>query len=118
VTSESADLHVCITCQSDASAPERPGMALYKAMTQRVADGRCAPVRVHPVECMGVCVRPCTIAVSSPEQWSYVIGDIDPVADIDALCRFLGNYIREGTSPYQETKALSAGTMARIPPVK
>lgn len=114
-----ADLHVCITCQGTEQTAEPPGAALHRVMAQRVAQGACPGVRVHAVECFGVCVRPCTVAISSPGRWGYLIADLDPGADAEALCRYLQAYAREGIASYQaDSKSISHGTMARLPPLK
>ncbi|MDE3060579.1 MAG: DUF1636 domain-containing protein [Pseudomonadota bacterium] len=110
---EPIDLHICVTCRDNADG--RPGEHLYNAMNERP----CAvPVRLHRVECLSVCKRPCTIAVSSPSKWTYVIAGIEP-SHAAELCNYLDAYAASphGTPPLKDRPpAIRAGTIARIPP--
>lgn len=112
-------LMICVTCQDgDSSGAERPGAQLHRqmeaALTQR------SDVQLKAVECMSVCKRACTIAVSAPGKWTYVIGDLDPAADMSALSDYLDAYTRDpnGTPPLkQRPVAIRSGTISRIPPL-
>lgn len=111
---------VCMTCRAEGApeGEERPGARLYRALEARV--GACAsPVTLQPVECMAVCKRPCTVAVSAPGKWTYIIGDLDAQADVEALLEYAGAYAASpsGTPPLKERPtAIRRGTVARIPP--
>jgi predicted metal-binding protein len=77
-------------------------------------------IQLKAVECLSVCKRACTIAVSAPDKWTYVIGDLDPARDMDALSDYLDAYARDpnGTPPLkQRPAAIRSGTIARIPPL-
>jgi len=135
------DLYICVTCQPEADRAARPGKILYQNMLAELenhpssfASSEGSPsarhpsvkpkddgngVRLHAVECLCVCKRPCTVAVSSPEKWTYIIAGLDPVSDVGALCQYLDVYaVSEfGTPPLSSRPAaIKNGTVARIPP--
>ena len=116
-------IHVCVTCRSG-DVPEgelRPGQRLYGAL-EAVLRERAGelPVRIEPVECLSVCKRPCTVAVSSRGRWTYVYGDLDPetgpAAILDGVARYAGS--PDGIVPWRERPVeFRKGVIARIPPV-
>lgn len=115
-------LHVCVTCRgSDApdDAP-RPGARLHRALETALAQrGSEALLRLEPVECLSVCKRPCTVAVSSPGRWTYVYGDLDPETGaetiLDGVARYAGT--PDGIVPWRERPVeFRKGVIARIPP--
>ena len=58
---------------------------------------------VRPVECLGVCKRPLTVAVSGPDGYTFVFGDLAAEAAA-ALAAFVQSY-REadyGFVPWRE----------------
>jgi predicted metal-binding protein len=51
-------------------------------------------VAVRAVECLSVCKRPCTVALTAPGKRTYVVGDLDPasrVEDVIAMARRYGD---------------------------
>jgi predicted metal-binding protein len=71
------------------------------------------------VECLSVCKRPCTVAVSSPGRWTYVYGDLDPASAAETILAGAALYARtpDGIVPWRERpEALRKGVVARIPP--
>ena len=113
-------LYVCITCRAEASDPdaERAGARLYRELTQVVA-ARGDDLRVEPVECLSVCKRPCTVAVSGAGRWTYVYGDFDAEASartiLEGVVRYAGT--SDGIVPWRERpEAFRKGVIARIPP--
>lgn len=114
-------LHVCTTCRAagDASEP-RAGARLLAALEAEV--GRAAPpgLRVEGVECLSVCKRPCTVAVSARGRWTYVYGDLDPVASARTILDGIARYgaTPDGVVPWRERpEAFRKGVVARIPPL-
>jgi predicted metal-binding protein len=116
-------LHVCITCRP-ADAPEgeiRPGLRLYQAISRALLEAGDAapPVRIETVECLSVCKRPCTVAVSSPRRWTYIYGDLDPDASVAPLLDGLSRYAAsaDGLVPWRERPDIfRKGVVARVPP--
>jgi predicted metal-binding protein len=117
-------LHVCVTCRQ-AGGPDdkdlRPGAVLYRALTEALAEPDAPSVRVEPVECLSVCKRPCTIAVSGPGRWTYIYGDLNPDASVETILDGLRRYAAtaDGLVPWRERpEAFRKGVVARIPPLK
>lgn len=111
---EAVDLSVCVTCQH---GDARPGMQLYSLLENMLSEN--SNVRLHAVECMSVCKRPCTIAVSSHGKWTYIIGDLDAAIDATALLEYVATYAssESGTPPLKERPAaIRRGTIARLQP--
>ena len=116
---------VCVTCR-EAGAPleparERPGARLHLALKEaalRRADDR---ITVHPVECLSVCKRPCTIGLSAAGKWTYVYGDFSAdkaaaEAILDAAALYAAT--PDGLIPWRlRPEALKKGVVARIPPL-
>ncbi|MET0530985.1 MAG: DUF1636 domain-containing protein [Microvirga sp.] len=117
-------LHVCVTCRQ-AGGPDdkalRPGAILHRALTEALAQAGAPAVRVEAVECLSVCKRPCTIAVSGPGRWTYIYGDLDAEVSADTIIEGLRLYAAasDGLVPWRERpEAFRKGVVARIPPFK
>lgn len=115
-------LHVCTTCRAEGDASEpRAGARLFDALRVEAARGNIAGLRIEPVECLSVCKRPCTVAFASQGRWTYVYGDLDPVASarmiLDGAARYAGT--EDGLVPWRERPPeFRKGVVARIPPFK
>jgi predicted metal-binding protein len=117
-------LHVCVTCR-EAGGPDdkalRPGALLHKALTEALARPDAPKVRIEAVECLSVCKRPCTIALSGPERWTYVYGDLNAETSVEAILDGVRRYAAtsDGLVPWRERpEAFRKGVVARIPPLK
>jgi predicted metal-binding protein len=115
-------LHVCVTCRNG-EAPDdapRPGARLHQALEAALAErGSDIPLRIEPVECLSVCKRPCTVAVSSEGRWTYVYGDLDPETAAETILDGVSRYGRteDGIVPWRERPLeFRKGVIARIPP--
>lgn len=118
-------LYVCTTCRAAEDAPDahRAGARLLDALRAEIA-GRpetdaAAGLRIEGVECLSVCKRPCTVAVASPDRWTYVYGDLDPASSARTILDGLGRYAAtpDGIVPWRERpEAFRKGVVARIPP--
>ncbi len=111
---------VCVSCQvADPTAPEgetRPGRALHDAL----AAGPAIPgIRVAPVDCLAVCKRPCTVALTGPGRWVYVVGDLDAAIDPQDVRDFATAYAatKNGIVAWRDRpKTFRKGVIARTPP--
>jgi predicted metal-binding protein len=109
---------VCVTCKTGVAGSEiRPGPALIDALRAAIAPG--TDVVVRPVQCLGVCKRPTTVAVSGADGFTFVFGDQNPEVAPAALASFVQSY-REadyGFVPWrQRPEVLRRGLVARLPP--
>lgn len=111
---------VCVSCRNP-SGPEseRPGEAFLTAM-RAAAHEAGSPITIRPVQCLSVCKRPCTVALSSPGRYTYMFGDLDPSTGVAALLEGAAIYAGQehGYMLWRERpEALRKGILARIPPV-
>ncbi len=117
-------LHVCTSCRpaenpgdDPGDTAARPGQDMLAWLSAAIpAD---AQISLHGANCLSVCKRPCTIAVSAPGKWSYVIGNLEPARDGAALLDYLAQYAAaaDGVTPLRQRPApIRAGIIARLPP--
>ena len=116
-------LFVCITCRLFGETTEdreaRPGARLMEMLLQRLEDGE-PDIEIVPVECLSNCTRGCTVAVSGPGKWTYVIGALDPEQHADDLLRFarLHQAHADGLPVWRERPVhIRKNTIARVPPL-
>ena len=116
-------IHVCTACRrARADLPEGydlPGLALAERLTAQLkAKGSTIPVL--PVECLAVCKRPCTIALSADGKWTYLIGDLDTDTHLDEIVGAAEAYAASanGIVPWKERpQSFRKGVVARVPPL-
>ena len=105
---------VCVTCKRPDDDAAR-GRMLFDAVCARASG----TVTVTPVECLAVCKRPCTIALSGPGKWTCVVGDLDHDRHADDVIAAAQNYAatENGIIPWrQRPLSFRKGVVARIPP--
>jgi predicted metal-binding protein len=112
---------VCATCRAPGGDPDaRPGAILAAALSQALAESGEAELTVETVECLSVCKRPCTVALTGAGRWTYVYGDLDPHSGAETLLSFARQYrdTTDGIVPWRErAEAIRKGVVARIPPL-
>lgn len=113
-------LSICTTCRNAEGPPDdRPGERLLAALRDVADADRLPEIALKPVQCLSVCKRPCTAALSSPGRYTYVFGDLDPERDATALLACAQTYAERehGYLLWRERPdALRRGIVARIPP--
>lgn len=116
-------IHVCTACRrARADLPEgydQPGLALAEALAERLTNKGSA-IPVLPVECLAVCKRPCTIALSADGKWTYLIGDLDTETHLDEIVSAAQAYAASanGIVPWKERpQSFRKGVVARVPPL-
>jgi predicted metal-binding protein len=70
------------------------------------------------VQCLGVCKRPATVAVSAPDGYTFVFGDLEPQTGADAIVAFVRSYrgYAHGFVPWSaRPELLRSRLVARIP---
>ncbi len=113
--SAAATLLVCITCKSD----DGPlGAAQYAALGERLAAE--PDIALAPIECLSVCKRPCTVALTAPGKWTYVVGDLARESHLDDIVTAARLYAAspEGIVPWRERPlSFRRGVVSRTPPL-
>jgi predicted metal-binding protein len=99
---------------------DEPGRQLVAALEQHIAGTGVTQVVVEPVECLAVCKRPCTLAITAPGKWTYLIGDLDPALHIEEIAAAAVSYQRseQGIVPWKERPpTFRRGVISRVPPL-
>jgi predicted metal-binding protein len=111
-------IYVCTTCKTpDDPSPARAGARLYKSL-QEAAQTHQSDVIIEGVECLSVCKRPCTIAFTDQNKWTYVYGDFSAENSAEKIleCAMLYAHTADGLIPWKERPdALKKGVIARLP---
>ena len=110
-------ISVCTTCKSQDTAAEVVGPELLAALREAVTPGD--GIAIRAVQCLGVCKRPTTAAVSGPDRYTFIFADLQPADGAIALRDFAVSYARSdyGLVPWRErAQVLRRGMIARIPP--
>jgi predicted metal-binding protein len=109
---------VCTSCRCAPSPEAVPtGKLMLDALVPVLLD-QAPHVTVRPVQCLGVCTRPATIAVSAPEGYTFVFGDLDPHHGGAAIAAFAQSYAQAdyGFVPWAaRPELLRSRLVARIP---
>ena len=110
-------ISICTTCKIQDATAEVVGPKLFAAVRDLVPPGD--GITVRAVQCLGVCKRPTTAAVSGPDRYTFVFADLQPADGATALRDFALSYARSdyGLVPWRErAQVLRRGMIARIPP--
>ncbi|SFC63683.1 Predicted metal-binding protein [Bosea sp. CRIB-10] len=114
-------IHVCTVCRRQREdLPEgydQPGIALAAVLDERFAG---SGIAVVPVECLSVCKRPCTIALTAEGKWTYLIGDLDAGLHLDEIVSGAEKFAASanGIVPWKERPvSFRKGVVARVPPL-
>ena len=111
---------VCTSCRGGAGETDtRPGIATVDALERRLREAGAPDVEIRDVECLAVCKRPATIAITAEGSWTYIIGDLDIDADPDGIVETVLAFRRSlnGIVPWAERPSVfRKGVIARIPP--
>lgn len=107
-------LEICTTCLGENK--HKIGAEFYAEVAKQIGS---RDINLQAVECLGVCNRPCTVAVSEPEKWTYIIGGFKVASDIPALFDYVAAYANSpnGRPPISERpEVVQKGVVARVPP--
>jgi predicted metal-binding protein len=120
VANTDATVFICITCKrSDGDAASPAGRALFDAVSARLRESETTGVSVAPVECLAVCKRPCTVALTATGKWTSVVGDLDPEIHADDVIAAAQSYRASdsGIIPWRERPvSFRKGVVSRTPP--
>lgn len=120
-------LSICLRCRDgretrDTDLAQRGGRRLAQAVVAAfpASDAARAGVKLRGVHCMSQCKRPCAIALSGPDLFTYLFGDLDPtthagdvLAVAAAYARAPDGFLRRPDRP----EVLQAGILGRVPPL-
>ena len=112
-----ATLYVCVTCKS---GEDRLGQALFDALSARIAADDEAGVTLCAVECLSVCKRPCTVALTARGKWTYVVGDLSLESHLEDIVTAARRFARteDGIVPWRERPIpFRKGVISRTPPL-
>jgi predicted metal-binding protein len=112
-----ATLYVCVTCKS---GEDRLGQALFDALNVRIAADDEAGVTLRAVECLSVCKRPCTVALTARGKWTYVVGDLNLDSHLEDIVLAARRFSRteDGIVPWRERPIpFRKGVISRTPPL-
>ena len=116
-------LYVCVSCRyrgAEAVPEGEPtdGRRLYDAVKSLVDDmGDSAPLQVLPTLCFANCERGCSVGLSAPGKWSYLVGEIGPEHAADLLI-YATAYAKAKTGvvlPSGRPASLQTSVIARFP---
>jgi predicted metal-binding protein len=120
VSSAETTIFVCTACRGREDINERPGQTLLEALQDALAvRSQGAAIRIEAVECLAVCKRPGTVAVSGAGKWTYVIGDIDPGTNVEDLIAVAENHAAtdNGIVAWKDRPPFfKKGVVSRTPP--
>ena len=124
-TPAAATVFVCTSCKrrigegDGEDAFDRPGAGLATELSARFSDD--PAISVVPVECLAVCKRPCTIAITGADKWTYLIGDLDPALHIAEIDSGVRAYAASGNGIVawrERPLTFRKGVVARVPPLR
>lgn len=119
----STTIYVCTTCRRPGDPADQPRVgAAFAEATIRAAEN--TGIAVQPLRCLSNCKRGCSAALRRVDPnlptWTYVFGDLDPVAGVSALidgARLFATST-DGFLPWRgRPEPLKRGLIARIPPL-
>ncbi|GAB0115511.1 DUF1636 family protein [Acidisoma sp. C75] len=106
-------LHACITC----GHPEepRPGARLHAAIAALMAPEE--PFRLAPVSCLSRCGEGCSIAITAPGKWGYLMSRLTPdhAADLILYARAYAAHETGALLPSRRPPSLRQTVIGRIP---
>ena len=112
-------MFVCTTCKTSVPG-QTPGRSLINAAEALLSEHAGAVVSIKGVECLSVCKRPCTIALSGHGKWTYVVGDVHPAEHAGDHVAMSLKYAasEDGIVPWRERPEIFRRNMiARVPPL-
>ena len=117
-------LSVCFRCRSAdwQGGPDdpRPGSELADALELEAVRRGIDLAVLRDVRCMSQCKRPCVVAFSSLEKFTYLFGDLDPSRDAGAVLDAFMVYAARSDGfmeRFDRPEVMRDGILGRIPPL-
>jgi len=115
-----ATIFICVSCTVEGARSDQPGRDLFETVKGKLAARPECTAIVKAVDCLAVCKRPCTIALSGEGKWTYVVGDLGPEVNADDVIAAAEAYgaTANGIIPWRERpQSFRKGVISRIPPL-
>ena len=117
-------LHVCISCRPSGfprdPATNRPGFKLFQELSSLLDKNSLRDqIELVPTECLSLCPRPCGIALSRNNSWTYLFGGQDAEKTASDILDCAITYIQnpDGLLPRKDRpETLQPSILGRIPP--
>ena len=77
-------------------------------------------VNVEAAKCLSLCPRPCGVALTSGETWTYLFGDQDPATSVASILECVSIYLKcdDGEMPRGvRSPGLRESILGRLPPL-
>ena len=120
-------LSICLRCRDGredrgTDLDQRGGRRLARAVERVLPTSEAAKrgIALRGVHCMSQCKRSCTIALSGPDRFTYLFGDLDPTVHVGDVLTVAAAYAdaTDGFLPRPaRPEVLQAGILGRIPPL-
>ncbi|MEM8851234.1 MAG: DUF1636 domain-containing protein [Pseudomonadota bacterium] len=120
-------LSICLRCRDgretrEADLAQRGGRRLAEAVARafHASEAAQAGIGLRGVHCMSQCKRPCAIALSGPDRFTYLFGDLDPAIHASDVLKVAAAYARTPDGFLRRPdrpEVLQAGILGRIPPL-
>ena len=123
--SEKCTLFVCTSCRPTGFPREpkedRPGFLLHQKISEALEGSDLKDsVSVEAAKCLSLCPRPCGIALTSGETWTYLFGDQDPATSVASILECVSIYLKcdDGEMPRGvRPPGLRESILGRLPPL-
>src|SRR5690606_4991222 len=86
----------------------------------QLAAGHMFTGRLRHVQCMSQCRRPCVVAFSGPQRFTYLFGDLDPALHATEVLATFAVYQQKDEGFLERADRappLRTGILARVPPL-
>lgn len=120
MTKSAVTVFICVSCRRPVDggdeAFDRPGADLASVLRQKFHG---SDVAIAEVDCLAVCTRPCTLALSAENKWTYLIGDLEPESHLDEIVATVKSFAasENGIVAWRERpSSFRKGVVARVPP--
>ena len=114
-------LSICLRCRDDredVSNQVRGGTRLAQAVLKAGIEE--AALDVRGVHCISQCKRPCAIAISGPDRFTYLFGDLDPSQHARDVVELALLYVQSPNgfmTRSDRPQSMRAGVLGRVPPL-
>ena len=106
-------LHICVTC-GHPDEP-RPGATLHDRIASLMTDAE--PFSLKAAKCLSRCGEGCSLAITAPGKWGYLMSRLAPdlAADILTYARAYAAHESGALLPSRRPESLRHTVVGRIP---